>query len=605
MGSERTVKTVQKWLSACDAGHLFGSATCVAARRTMNSPAVPTRLINLHGHDSETWSLVEKRHHVMFPRYVALSHSWTADTPRLLEDNRLAFQACQPDNSVPRSYHDVFVLCRRLGIQYVWIDSLCILQDSADDFLREAATMTEVYANAFCTFSICWESPDGFLRPRDTRALPRWDVYDQDLIALSDRYVFVQDQRELRAAIGQAPVNQRGWVLQEQLLSPRVLYLGNDQLYWECDDTILCETEPDMFSSCVGDYRRKNIVVRGKSRRSTFRDLVVHFMRLGLTFERDRLVAISGIARFLFHLTKDCLPGEGNLAQSQCDQLVEYVAGIQMANWIEDLLWNPIPKSTPPKLTVSRLRLNPELFDRCPDDTIPSWSWAACPGPVEWKCWLSNIRNEEPPQFGQGPLAYLRQSNFVPLGEDIYGLPKSASLDISCLIVEGRYMRPGSYPKDIYAGIERTVDQAHMKCFGLSTVGFILPRPHMGAHDDGHWTITVPFDPCDSFKPNCFVMPLHIELSGNWPAIRGLVIQERRQTENSMNTREFVRIGSFDGYGDFTRSVIDSVSKNIPFEGDEFESRLRDFAQRWKEEDKTYMREGAAVKAEWVTIRLV
>ncbi|CZS77786.1 unnamed protein product [Fusarium graminearum] len=171
-GSETTLNTVKGWLSKCDEGHSKSHA-CVVKMRALNYPTVPTRLIDVHGHGSKTWSLIETKKNQSFSKYVALSHRWTDDTPRLLRDNCISFQTGQHDKDVPRNYQDVFVLCRKLDIRYVWIDSLCIVQDSADDFLREASTMTEVYANAFCTFSICWESPDGFLRPRDTRTIPR------------------------------------------------------------------------------------------------------------------------------------------------------------------------------------------------------------------------------------------------------------------------------------------------------------------------------------------------------------------------------------------------------------------------------------------------
>ncbi|KAM5356830.1 hypothetical protein ACJ41O_003476 [Fusarium nematophilum] len=99
------------------------------------------------------WSIVETNGDAeKYNKYVALSHRWSSDTPQLRQENWHLFKEGQPDDVLPRDYQDILSLCRRLEARYVWIDSLCIFQDSAEDFQREAATMMDVYMNAFFTF---------------------------------------------------------------------------------------------------------------------------------------------------------------------------------------------------------------------------------------------------------------------------------------------------------------------------------------------------------------------------------------------------------------------------------------------------------------------
>ncbi|KAK6723777.1 hypothetical protein SNK04_002621 [Fusarium graminearum] len=618
-GSETTLNTVKGWLSKCDEGHSKSHA-CVVKMRALNYPTVPTRLIDVHGHGSKTWSLIETKKNQSFSKYVALSHRWTDDTPRLLRDNCISFQTGQHDKDVPRNYQDVFVLCRKLDIRYVWIDSLCIVQDSADDFLREASTMTEVYANAFCTFSICWESPDGFLRPRDTRTIPRDGPFSSTRKCFLDRYVFVQDQNELLMAIGQAPVNKRGWVFQEQLLSSRILYVGNDQFYWECAGGQFCETDPDELFERGADHKRENAVVSQHGRYHAWQRLVILFMRLGLSFERDRLLAISGIARFLFSLEEtspleSSHPDFEESIERKFGQTAEYLAGLQKVHWIQDILWYPdLGGSEPSKYLPSEHKTpGPESFKRCPDDIVPSWSWAACPGPMKWT--VLNFNGPpigEFPRFDGGSLACLRNSHFEPLGSDIYGLPRSASLDISCLLIQAKYLELEG-PKDVKKSLEKSVDQTTDGCFNWYTDGFLLPLPYPRLHSDERSVITVPIEPCDNFIATCFVMPLLGGIYHHAVSIRGLVVQERPQADRK--TREFVRIGSFTRYYDIedpiknreTMAIMNAFLKNLPINGDDFERKLRECAQGWREKQRLGIESENSItlKAEWTTIRLV
>jgi hypothetical protein len=327
----------------------------------------------------------------------------------------------------------------------------------------------------------------------------------------------------------------------------------------------------------AGSFERKNILTHENGDYSFWQDLVLHFMRLDLTFERDRLLAISGIARSILSPKKRTLPVNRNPElHDKSHQAVDYVAGLRRNHWIQDLLWFPAINTT----SIHGEEFGSDSFHRRPDNLVPSWSWAACPGPIQWPLVIYPKDSQSMPGLGQGPMAYLRNINFEPLASDVYGLPKTASLEIACLLVH------------TIDGERQTEDM----CFYANTDGFLLPS--------GQETrLSVLLEPCASIVPTCFLVPIDRQRTGGFPVIKGLVVQERPQSD----MREFVRIGSFTKeYYSGPDEVVNAVVENIPVEGDEFEQVLRDSARAWKEakSDVKGKKEKGIAKAEWTTIRL-
>ncbi|KAF3805625.1 hypothetical protein GCG54_00005664, partial [Colletotrichum gloeosporioides] len=141
---------------------------------------------------------------------------------------------------------------RRLGIRYLWIDSLCILQDRDDlsDWLVEAGLMHKVYSYSYCNISASGarDSSKGLFFQRDPRqSLTKSVTICTEELGLGEDYVdcTIVNLEFWSHAVGQCPLNKRGWVLQERLLPPRVLHFGRDQLYWECRDHTAAECYPD------------------------------------------------------------------------------------------------------------------------------------------------------------------------------------------------------------------------------------------------------------------------------------------------------------------------------------------------------------------------
>jgi hypothetical protein len=137
-------------------------------------------------------------------------------------------------------------MCRNLGIQYLWIDSHCIIQlgDNGDDWEREAKLMENVYSSAYCVFAVtsATSAHEGFLgRGSEPESEPEREpvcVYARDH---SDRRFYVSTNVEdFDQHVEEGPLNKRAWVLQERYLARRTLHFAADQVYWECGEEMYC-----------------------------------------------------------------------------------------------------------------------------------------------------------------------------------------------------------------------------------------------------------------------------------------------------------------------------------------------------------------------------
>ena len=277
---------------------------------------MPARLLDVGSKDSKTWRVVETQGRVP---YVALSHRWSRHTPRLLRSNYPSYHLPQADNILPQNYQDVISTCRAIPIRYLWIDSLCILQDDIDglDFRHEAPVMSDIYEHAVLTMMIGWEFTDASLfRKRHPRSIPRpalprhfpdlsnyWPVP----ISGPGEYAFVDCTHDFEIHVAGAPINSRGWVLQERCLSRRILYLSNDQLFWECDGNfngfVSMEVSPD--SAYDRSLRQSIHLLPHDSSAMDWSKILGKYCGSSLTYEQDRLVAIAGLAKATARLTGD------------------------------------------------------------------------------------------------------------------------------------------------------------------------------------------------------------------------------------------------------------------------------------------------------------
>lgn len=276
--------------------------------------------------------------------YAALSHCWGgAISPLLTTENLESFQESIPYTELPANFRDAIIITRQLGIQYLWIDSLCIIQNSKIDWEIESKKMGFIYRDALLTLSasVSPGSTHGILKysPSSTDVQQRValkvykDNHLDDKVFISNQRmpeeIYKQDDSPSSTQAQKKPENlydlfygcilsQRGWCLQEGLLSRRILYYGKRQIYWKCPHGF---QSADGMPSVGGGYIMPSETVTfpaissalhlNSSTRSDhglpamdkiledYYWLVQAYSARRLTFESDKLPAFSGIAELL------------------------------------------------------------------------------------------------------------------------------------------------------------------------------------------------------------------------------------------------------------------------------------------------------------------
>jgi len=221
---------MQGWLCNCRAKH----DTCNNWYPGLNSKGYrPTRIVELNEDgarlrcDPQTIDNFE---------YLALSHMWGEDhsTRLLLTTSTLQeFQEAVPMHRLSSIFNEAIRITRGLGFSYLWLDSLCIIQDSTIDWTNEANMMSAVYNNAVCTIAFLFPPDVGFCQVRDdpralTPCIVRGTPWGGGI------YIVPKEEKISRFISSNWPLSSRAWVLQEQLLSPRTIFYGHRTIMWEC-----------------------------------------------------------------------------------------------------------------------------------------------------------------------------------------------------------------------------------------------------------------------------------------------------------------------------------------------------------------------------------
>ncbi|KPM46184.1 hypothetical protein AK830_g244 [Neonectria ditissima] len=350
LDSKANFDIARSWLAECSATHQ-GCPSDV--------PELPTRVIDVGNSDGLRLFLSRGAK----ANYAALSHCWGGKiSPLLTTESLSAFQNELPYSALPLNFQDAIKITRELGIRYLWIDSLCIIQNSKHDWEQESKHMGRIYQQSTLTISalVSKGSTAGILsqsavisnNPKsvhvrvfeDTRSakvrVERQDFAEEDFLSLYYH----------------CPLSSRGWTLQEYILPPRHLFFGTNQIFWRClegfqtadgtpmgrktADRTHC-TPPGLPSSVVGPSLAQS--PERNRLLDEYYQLVLAYSRRNLTFGSDKLPAFSGLAQ-RFH-----------------PFLGDYLAGIWSSDFRQGLLWQP------------ELR----YCEHAKSYQGPSWSWAA------------------------------------------------------------------------------------------------------------------------------------------------------------------------------------------------------------------------------------
>ena len=369
--SEACLALAQDWLGRCLKNHVRCNV------RHQLKPYCPTRLVEiLPLGGAKDLRIIHTNRTVPDGPYLTLSHRW--GTARFLRLEQLELENFEDGFNVvdlPRTFRDAVAVTKRLGCKYIWIDSLCIIQDSPTDWSHEAGLMGEVYANSLCNIAATGSitSDDGCFMERNASEVgglvvsPKWT----GLNTTTFRVVGFGLWDNL---ITSAPLNKRAWVVQERLLSPRVLHFGRTQLAWECREMDACETYPDglppaqanthsIIKGLDPDIDGKRLQSMGDSRSSPnlhayhlWSKIVSLYTAGDLTVASNKLVALSGLAKKMQIMLQD-----------------EYLAGLWNGTLASDLLW----------MVINGKQAN-GLPSKRPDQyRAPSWTWATLDGHIK------------------------------------------------------------------------------------------------------------------------------------------------------------------------------------------------------------------------------
>lgn len=239
--SVETLAMAAQWIDNCVKHH----SKC---RQNAESKELPPRVLDLGvaGDSSSVCLHITTEHSPKSP-YATLSHCW-GKTPifKLQKSNLEKMQASIDCKELPRTFQDAIGVARRLGLRFLWIDSLCIIQDSIEDWTMQSAVMGDIYQNSFITIAAiaAKDGRFGCFSTRDPRLVEPCKAVITKRKGGTLSYTILTGLHVIvpfliwSDGVGNAPLNKRGCVLQERILSPRTIHFGEDQLFWECRELV-------------------------------------------------------------------------------------------------------------------------------------------------------------------------------------------------------------------------------------------------------------------------------------------------------------------------------------------------------------------------------
>ncbi|KAK4176139.1 putative GMC oxidoreductase [Triangularia setosa] len=355
--AEAKVKRMKEWLSHCQNYH----STCSSFGGVMlpeNLTLLPSRVLDLFP-KSGGICLYESRGQK--GRYACLSHRWGHCQP--LTTTRATIDSWKKAISwykVPKLFQDAIDIARQLGIRYLWIDSLCIIQDDADDWYQESRKMCSIYQNSVVTIAgtAGFGCEDSLIPARSRTVIGNFkdNTPYRFEARLTDKHLSGSPSH---IHFGKTLLG-RGWVYQERLLSRRIIHCCSDELVWECMESMDCECPEGVPWMTTADKSRldikaiQNRLSREASlleRQRVWHDMVRAYTELDLTKLSDRPVAILGLA-----------------VEMQYSRNGLYAAGLWEDSLLSDLAWHTGTR-TPRGKKPTGPRPSRDLTK------APTWSW--------------------------------------------------------------------------------------------------------------------------------------------------------------------------------------------------------------------------------------
>ncbi|KAI1360086.1 heterokaryon incompatibility protein-domain-containing protein [Xylaria arbuscula] len=411
---------VKAWVTECVNGH----DDCKGKRET----DLPSRFLEIGENDTDVVR-VETSAKGQKGTYACLSHCWGGkNTCMLTTSTAEQFSKSIPKSLLPRVFSDAIGVCRRLGIKKLWIDSLCIQQDSKEDWEKESRKMGQYYSN--CVVCIAATNSSNSAGTLELTKYPDDVVVrskGQDpvtgpfcLLAIPSELLEIRHfaRGPQRTQPPTFPLMTRAWVMQERWLSPRTLHFCGAEIVFECAKMTVCEcgrASQDITNELEAKHHKflrsttssKISQLRENIDRYTWPDIVTNYSALDLSHPTDRLVALSGLASIKEYRY---------IRYDQAEGLIpRYLAGLWRDHLANQLAWyvgetllvatsNRTMSDSTERLAARRPKPQEYL--------APSWSWASVTDPVSY-VWYDGGNGE--------PLFELLDAQISLSSEDPYG----------------------------------------------------------------------------------------------------------------------------------------------------------------------------------------
>lgn len=397
--SDEALTLTKKWLNNCRENHTLCNE--------LDPTALPTRLVDLQGKDPgrvylrKTWGEAVE--------YAALSYCWGQGAPGLYT-NESNFQShCEEGigiEDLPKTIREAIHAAKTLGLRYLWVDRLCIIQDSPQDWFHETGLMCAVYSGATVTLSAdgSTSATEGLFQTDQALSKLNYQEYvnpDREvtsLVLIEPKYHATVEARIEK--ISQA-IDTRAWTMQERLMSRRVLHFTSDEMAWECNTLTECECrrESSVFSRELSPSGLQDM----ESIYNAWRRMAYAYAKRSLSNDSDKFPALQGLVA-KFQLLMAGISGAGT------EQPDEYLAGLWRGDLVSQMVWKPAIKNdleaylkyTDTKTieidntgepenkgaedwsAIMKARGKHQDWREAKGYVAPSWSWAHLRGPISY-----------------------------------------------------------------------------------------------------------------------------------------------------------------------------------------------------------------------------
>ena len=381
-GSHENLEMIKAWIEHCEDDH----SICKTSVRT--TARLPTRLLQIEK-SGESFKIKLCLSSGLSPStsYATLSHVWGSGSlmrlVNLVNENLLRYQQDIPLAKLPQTFADAIQLTNALGLSYLWIDSLCIIQDSTLDWEVESTTMCDVYRGSTINIaaSASVDCNGGLYRQRNPLLVTPCIIdvsYKRKEAGAREGgpYALMCETACDRDPFVDEPLSGRAWAVQERILAPRTVYFTARKIYFACCKKMTSDVDP---CSLIGyNGFKEDFLNTWTSQRpilaphspnldlclSNWKRVVQQYTHGQLSYESDKLVAIAGLAK---HMQRVLLTPN-----------ITYLAGLWSFELIDWLMWRVSETLRPLSSKAYR---------------APSWSWASVEGEVEWRPYRSsNVR---------------------------------------------------------------------------------------------------------------------------------------------------------------------------------------------------------------------